>query len=145
MSGRSSSPLIGDQAHLSLFATQIQTNMKHEHSFPWKDHGQDRSSPQRALSPGGRFSVSDGRPLGATTPRAFPCCSISEGPTSAATPPPGGRPSSHSLGEATGPVISAAIRMYGSHTSEKSMLAEGGVIERDFGKGDEERLAYSSV
>ena len=39
----------------------------------------------------------------------------------------------------------AAIRMYGSHTSEKSMLAEGGVIERDFGKGDEERLAYSSV
>ena len=63
----------------------------------------------------------------------------------AATPPPGGRPSSHSLGEATGPVISAAIRMYGSHTSEKSMLAEGGVIERDFGKGDEERLAYSSV
>jgi hypothetical protein len=35
--------------------------------------------------------------------------------------------------------------MYGSNTSEKSMLAEGGVIERDFGKGDEERLAYSSV
>jgi hypothetical protein len=25
------------------------------------------------------------------------------------------------------------------------MLAEGGLIERDFGKGDEERLAYSSV
>jgi hypothetical protein len=71
----------------------------------------------------------------------------SEGPTSSRRLRrlPGGRPSSHSLGEATGPVISAAIRMYGSHTSEKSMLAEGGVIERDFGKGDEERLAYSSV
>jgi hypothetical protein len=27
-------PLIGDQAHLNLFATQIQTNMQHEHSSP---------------------------------------------------------------------------------------------------------------
>ena len=114
--------MIGDQAHLNLFATQIQTNMQHEHSFPWEDHGQDRFSPPRTLS---RWSVlfrMAGR-VGHNRAR-LPMLFDSEGPTSSRwLRLPGGRPSSHSLGEATGPVISAAIRMYGSNTSEKSMLA----------------------
>jgi hypothetical protein len=35
--------------------------------------------------------------------------------------------------------------MYGSHTSGNSMLAEGGVLERDFRKREEENFAYASV
>jgi hypothetical protein len=35
--------------------------------------------------------------------------------------------------------------MSGSHTSGESLPAEGGLIERDFGEGDEEKLAYTSV
>jgi hypothetical protein len=35
--------------------------------------------------------------------------------------------------------------MHVSHTSAKSMLAEGSVIERDFRKRDEEKLAYASM
>ena len=50
-----------------------------------------------------------------------------------------------SFGEAAGPVVSVAIRMYGSHTSGGSMLAEGGLIERDFRKRYEEKLACASV
>ena len=41
-------------------------------------------------------------------------------------------PQGASFGEATGPVVAGAIRMFGSHTSGRSMLVEGGVIERDF-------------
>ena len=49
-----------------------------------------------------------------------------------------------SLREATGPVGSGAIRMYGSHRSGESILVEGRVIERYFRKRNEEKLAYTS-
>jgi hypothetical protein len=49
------------------------------------------------------------------------------------------------LREATGAVVSVAIRMYGSHTSGGSMMAEGRLIERHFRKRDDEKLAYPSL
>jgi hypothetical protein len=54
------------------------------------------------------------------------------------------RPSS-SLGEENRPVISAAIGMYGLHTSGQWSLAEDRVIERDFCKGDEEQSGDTSA
>lgn len=49
-----------------------------------------------------------------------------------------------SLGEATGPAVSLAIRMDGSHRSDGSMTAEGRLIERHFRKRDEEKPGYTS-
>ena len=54
---------------------------------------------------------------------------------------PGRRCSSSSLGEEARPLVSGAKRMYGSHTPGAVMLAEGGVIGRDFRKRDEEKFA----
>ena len=110
-------PLIVDQAHLNLFATQIQTNMQHEHSFPWEDHGQDRSSPPRTLS---RWSVLF-RTAGRVGHNRAPSHPVdSEGPTASRSlrRPPGGPAFIAFLRGSGRPVISAAIRMYGSNTSE---------------------------
>jgi hypothetical protein len=61
---------IGDETHINAFATQIQTNMQHEHSsFPGTTTRQGvRSSPPRTVT-AGRFSVSDGRPRGSSRAR----------------------------------------------------------------------------
>ena len=53
---------------------------------------QDRSSPPRTLIPGGRFSVSDGRPRGVQPRAPYLCCSIRRADLlPAATPPRGAR------------------------------------------------------
>ena len=50
-----------------------------------------------------------------------------------------------SLAEETRPVISGAIGVYGLHTPRKSTLAEGGIIDRNFRKRDEEKFADGSA
>ncbi len=43
-------PLIRDQAHVNSLATEIQTNVQHEHSFLSRHHDrQDRPSPARTV------------------------------------------------------------------------------------------------
>jgi hypothetical protein len=42
-------------------------------------------------------------------------------------------------------VVPGVIGMCVSHTSGNSVLAEGGVTERDFRKRDEEKFAYASL
>ena len=115
-------PLIRDQAHLNSSAAQIQTHMQHENT----------PLPARAVAP--------------ARPAIRPILFETEG-----RPPPGGYTASGKpayitfLREATGPVNSAAIGMYGLHTSGQWSLAEDGVVERDFCKCDEEKCADTSA
>jgi hypothetical protein len=55
------------------------------------------------------------------------------------------RRSSSAFGEATGPAVSGALGMYGSHTAGMSTLAQVGRIEWEFRKRDEEKLADAAL
>ena len=89
-------PLIGDQAHVNSFTTQIQTNMQHEHSSPAR--GQAGSIQPTAYLDTGWSVLCFGWPAARVQPaRALPMLFDTEG-----RPPPGGYaarggpPSSHS-------------------------------------------------
>jgi hypothetical protein len=49
------------------------------------------------------------------------------------------------FGGATGPLVSGAIRIDGSHTSGEVDADDGGVTEGDYRKRDDEKPDYDSV
>ena len=85
-------PLIGDQAHVNSFTTQIQTNMQHEHSSPAR--GRAGWIQPTAYLDTGWSVLCFGWPAarGATRARLHLCCSIRRADLlTAATPPRGAR------------------------------------------------------